>query len=154
MGCWFVRASRVLALARERDDPINIKGQPVLGEPKRFAVVSRDGRIAGFAEAVPFPIEATDKACKLSVVRDDPLAEVVAIRVSGFTPYEMLTVTGNTDGDNTVHSPTAAPDGTWQAIVGTKVFGQDSGVATIKVAGKDCSVSVSFKWGEGSEKLE
>jgi len=27
-------------------------------------------------------------------------------------------------------------------------------VAMIKVAGKGCSVSVSFKWGLGSEKLE
>ena len=53
------------------DDPINIKANAVLGEPKRFAVVSRDGRVAGFAEAVPFPIEATDKNCKLSVVRQD-----------------------------------------------------------------------------------
>ncbi len=136
------------------DDPINIKANAVRGEPKRFAVVSRDGRVAGFAEAVPFPIEATDKNCKLSVVRQEPQAEVVAVRASGFTPYEMLSVTGNLGADSAVHSPTAAPDGTWQAIVGTKVFGQDSGVATIKVAGKGCTVSVSFKWGPGSEKLE
>jgi hypothetical protein len=136
------------------DDPINIKANAMLGEAKRFAVVSRDGRVAGFTEAVPFPIEASNKNCKLSVVRGDPQATVVAVRVSGLTPYEMLSVTGNPGADNAVHSPTAAPDGTWQAVVGTKVFGQDSGVATIKVAGKDCSVSVSFKWGSGSEKLE
>lgn len=136
------------------DDPVNIKTNAVRGEPKRFAVVSRDGRIAAFTEAVPFPIEASDKNCKLSVVRQDPQATVVAVRASGFTPYEMLSVTGNLGGDNAVHSPTAAPDGTWQAIVGTKVFGQDSGVATIKVAGQGCAVAVSFKWGAGSEKAQ
>jgi hypothetical protein len=136
------------------DDPINIKANAMLGEAKRFGVVSRDGRVAGFAEAVPFPIEASDKNCKLSVVRGDPQATVVEVRVSGFTPYEMLSVTGNLGADSAVHSPTAAPDGTWQAIVGTKIFGQDSGVATIKVAGQSCSVSVSFKWGSDSEKLE
>ncbi len=47
------------------DDPINIKTTAVLGEPRRFAVVSTDARVAGFAEAVPFPIEASDKSCKL-----------------------------------------------------------------------------------------
>lgn len=136
------------------DDPINIKATAALGEPKRFAVVSRDGRVAAFTEAVPFPIEASDKNCKLSVVRAAPLAEDVAVRASGFTPYEMLTVTGNLGPDNTVHSPTAAPDGTWQAIVGTKAFGQDSGVAKISVSGKSCSVAVSFPWGEGSGKAQ
>jgi hypothetical protein len=136
------------------DDPINIKANAMLGEAKRFGVVSRDGRVAGFAEALPFPIEASDKNCKLSAVRADPQATVVEVRVSGFTPYEMLSVTGNLGADSAVHSPTAEPGGTWQAIVGTKVFGQDSGVATIKVAGQSCSVSVSFKWGSDSEKLE
>ncbi len=136
------------------DDPINIQGLAMLGEPKRFAVVARDGRVAGFAADVPFPIEATDKKCKLWVVRETPLGDEVAIRASGFTPYEMLKVTGSTGSDNTVHSPTAAPDGSWQAIVGTKAFGQVAGRATIKVAGQGCTVSVSFPWGEGSEKQQ
>jgi hypothetical protein len=136
------------------DDPINVKANAALGEPKRFAVVSRDGRVAGFAEAVPFPIEASDKGCKLSVVRQDPQAEVVAVRATGFIPYEMLSVTGTLGGDNAVHSPTVQPDGTWQAMVGTKVFGQTAGVADIKVAGKDCAVAVRFKWGADSGQLQ
>ncbi len=132
------------------DDPINIKAYAALGELKRFGVVSRDGRIAGFAEAVPFPIEGADKKCKLSVIRRTPLADVVEVRASGFTPYEMLTVTGNLGPENTVHSPTTEPNGTWQAVMGIKPPGQESGMATIKVAGKGCTVAVSFKWGEGS----
>jgi hypothetical protein len=134
------------------DDPINIQAKAALGEPKRFAVVSRDGRVAGFAEAVPFPIDATDKNCVLSVVLQAPLAAVVRVSASGFTPYEMLSVSGNLGADSSVHSPTAAPDGSWHAIMGTKGFGQDSGKASIKVAGKNCTVAVSFPWGEGSGK--
>lgn len=136
------------------DDPINIKAYATLGEPKRFGVVSRDGRVAAFAEAVPFPIEATDKTCKLSVMRQTPLADVVEVRASGFTPYEMLTVTGNLGPENTVHSPTTEPNGTWQAVMGIKPPGQESGMATIKVAGKGCAVAVSFPWGEGSGKAQ
>ncbi|MGA2371221.1 MAG: hypothetical protein ACLPPV_23120 [Candidatus Korobacteraceae bacterium] len=136
------------------DDPINIKTKAVLGEPKRFAVVSTDGRVAGFAEAVPFPIEASDKNCKLSVVRQSALADDVIVRASGFTPYEMLTVKMNSGPEGTTHSPTASPDGDWLAVIGTKVAGQSSGVANIQVSGHGCSVSVSFAWGEGSAKQQ
>ena len=122
--------------------------------PGALRVVSTDARVAGFAEAVPFPIEASDKSCKLSVVRQSPLAEVVAVRASGFTPYEMLSVTTNSSADDSTHSPTALPDGTWQAIIGTKVPGQVSGVANIQVSGHGCRVSVSFPWGEGSTKQQ
>ncbi len=136
------------------DDPVNIKATAVLGEPKRFGVVSTDGRVAGFAEAVPFPIEASDKNCKLSVVRESALADVVALHASGFTPYEMLTVKTNLSPDDATHSPTASPDGTWQAMIGTKIPGQSSGVANIQVFGHGCSVAVSFAWGEGSARQQ
>ncbi len=39
------------------DDPVNIKATARPGESKRVAVVSPDGNIAGFAEAVPFPFQ-------------------------------------------------------------------------------------------------
>jgi hypothetical protein len=39
------------------DDPVNIQATAQPGEAKRLAVVSPDGRIAGFAEAVPFPVQ-------------------------------------------------------------------------------------------------
>ncbi|HEY1732405.1 MAG TPA: hypothetical protein VGG15_11680 [Terriglobales bacterium] len=134
------------------DDPVNIKTTAVLGEPKRFAVVSDDGKIAGFAEAVPFPIEATNKSCKLSVVRESPLAETVLVRATGFVPYEMLNISAHLGGEDTVHSPTTSADGTWQAIIGVKAPGKDSGTASIKVSGQQCSVSLTFNWGEGSAK--
>ena len=134
------------------DDPINIKTTAVLGEPKRFAVISDDGKVAGFAEAVPFPIEASNKGCKISVVRQSPLAELVLVRATGFVPYEMLNVSGHVGGLDSIHSPTVSPDGAWQALIGTKTPGQDSGTATIKVSGQQCSVSVSFSWGEGTAK--
>jgi hypothetical protein len=134
------------------DDPVNIKTTAVPGEPKRFAVVSNDGKVAGFAEAVPFPIEATNKKCKLSVVRETPLAETVMVRASGFVPFEMLDIISNVGGQDSTHSPTASPDGTWQAMIGTKTPGHDAGTAMIKVSGQQCSVQVSFPWGEGSAK--
>ena len=37
------------------NDPVNIQATAQPGEMKRVAVVSPDGKIAGFADAVPFP---------------------------------------------------------------------------------------------------
>lgn len=136
------------------DDPINVKATAVLGEIKRFAVISSDGHIAGFAETVPFPIEAQDKNCKLSVIRADPLADTVAVRANGFTPYEMLDVKMKIGSQDSAHSPTASSDGSWQAMIGTKSPGQTSGTAMINVSDKSCSVSVNFDWGEGSNKQQ
>lgn len=133
------------------DDPINIKATAALGEPKRFAVISTDGKVAGFAEAVPFPIEAKDKSCKLSVVRQSPLAEVVAVRATGFAPAEMLTVKTNPASELPAHGPTAA-DGSWQAMINAKQPGATSGTASIQVSGKSCSVNLNFNWGEGSKQ--
>ena len=39
------------------NDAVNIKATAQPGESKRVAVVSPDGKIAGFAEAVPFPLQ-------------------------------------------------------------------------------------------------
>lgn len=39
------------------DDAVNIRATAQPGESKRVAVVSPDGKIAGFAEAIPFPVQ-------------------------------------------------------------------------------------------------
>ena len=134
------------------DDAINIQATASLGEPKRFAVISTDGKVAGFTEAVPFPLEAKDKSCGLSVVRQSRLAESVILRGSGFTPHETLTVQQTPAGNALSASPTVAGDGTWQEVVETKAPGQNSGTATIKASGKSCSVTLTFNWGEGSDQ--
>lgn len=136
------------------DDPINIKTTAFLGEPKRFGVVSKDGRIAAFTEAVPFPMEATDKKCKLSIVQQEPQSEVIAVRASGFVPYELLTVSLHVGGKDSTHSPTATSDGAWQAIIGLKTAKETAGTASIKVSGQGCSVALNVPWGEGSARQQ
>jgi len=39
------------------DDPVNMQATAKPGESKRVAVISPDGKVAGFAEALPFPIQ-------------------------------------------------------------------------------------------------
>lgn len=135
-----------------KDDPVNIKAAATRGEAIRLGVVSNDGKTAAFAEAVPFPIEAADKNCKVSVVRQSVLADTVQVRASGFTPYELLTVTTLPNGSS--QGPTVSAQGTWTGTAHTEVSGQTGGTATVKVSGHGCSVSVSFAWGEGSDHRE
>lgn len=136
------------------DDPINIKATAMLGEPKRFGVISTDGKIAGFAEAVPFPVEAKDKNCKLSVVRLTQLADSLDVRGSGFIPHETLTVKESFSGRDLVKNPTVAADGTWHETVAVREPGWDSGTAAFNAAGKACSVNITFHWGNGSNQQQ
>jgi hypothetical protein len=135
-----------------KDDPVNIKAAATLGEPLRFGVVSADGKTMAFTEAVPFPIQASDKVCKVSVVRQSTLADVVEVRASGFTPYEMMTVTVPTNGST--QGPTATAQGTWQGTLHVDVRGETAGTAMVKISGHDCTVQVSFKWGQGNDQRQ
>jgi len=134
------------------DDPINIKTTAVPGEMKRIAVVSEDGKIVAFADAVPFPIEASDKGCKLSVVRMSALAHTSIARAIGLKPNQALTVTTRYGDEGTTTKPHAGPNGTWQEIVAAQGTKQPSGKALISVSDGTCKVSVTFDYGLGSNK--
>jgi hypothetical protein len=134
------------------DDPINIQATAALGEMKRMAVVSSDSKIAGFAEAVPFPIEAYDKNCKLTVTRQSVLAEVVVARASGLKPNQPLTVTTRYGEEGATTKSTVNPDGTWTETVGNQGTRAPSGKALISVSDTVCIVSVTFPYGQGSDQ--
>jgi hypothetical protein len=134
------------------DDPINLKATASLGEEKRMAVVSQDGKIAGFADAVPFPIEAKDKSCTLSVVRMSPLANVVLARATGLKPNQTLAVSKHYGYESASEKPAAGPDGTWESLINTENAMQPKGKASISVSDGNCTVSVTFDYGPGSNK--
>lgn len=134
------------------DDPVNLKITASLGEEKRMAVISEDGKIAGFADAVPFPIEATDRGCKLSVVRMSPLADVVLATASGLKANQTFTVSKRYGYEGASEKETARPDGTWESLINTQVTMQPKGKALISISDGSCTVSVTFDYGPGSNK--
>jgi hypothetical protein len=136
------------------DDPVNIRTTASLGEEKRMAVLSEDGKIAGFADAVPFPITATDKSCTLSVVRMSPLADIVLARASGLKANQTLTVSKRYGYEGASGKETSGPDGTWERLINTQVTMQPKGKASISVSDGNCTVSVTFDYGPGSNKLQ
>jgi len=134
------------------DDPINLKTAASLGEEKRMAVVSEDGKIAGFADAIPFPIAATDKSCQLSVVRMSPLANVVLASASGLKPNQTVTVSKRYGYDGGSAKYTAGPDGRWESLITTEPTMQPKGKASISVSDGNCTLLVTFDYGPGSDK--
>jgi len=134
------------------DDPVNIKTTAAMGEEKQMAVVSEDGKTAGYVDVVPFPLETANKGCKLSVTRVSPLADVVMARASGLKPDQMIVVTRRYGHDHMSARYTSRADGTWQEIVSAQNTYQPSGKAEISLSGADCEVSVTFDYGPGSNK--
>jgi len=134
------------------DDPVNLKTTASLGEEKRMAVVSEDGKIAGFADAIPFPIAATDNRCKLSVVRMSPLADVVLASASGLKPNQALIISKRYGYESASEKETAGSDGAWESLISTQAAMQPKGKASISVSDGSCTVSVTFDYGPGSNK--
>src|SRR5271166_5826151 len=121
------------------DDPINIKAQAASGEAKRMAVVSSDGKIAGFAEAIPFPIEASDKSCKLSVVRMGGSSDAVTVRLAGFTANEQITLRTLTDREESAVDKSADQQGNWTGVVKLPSKGQSkASISVTPVTGQNC----------------
>jgi hypothetical protein len=136
------------------DDPINIKATAILGEMKRMAIVSDDGKIAAYVDAVPFPIESSDKTCKLSVTRVSALADRVFARASGLQANAPLTVTTRYGEQVASSKASAGPNGAWQEVVTAPVAKQPSGKAGISVSDAVCTVAVTFDYGPGSDKSQ
>jgi len=133
------------------DDPINMKAQAAQGEAKRLAVVSSDGKIAGFAEAIPFPIEASDRSCRLSVVRMGGSSDAVTVRLAGFTANEQITLRTLTDREESAVDKSADQQGNWTGVVKLPSKGQSkASISVTPVTGQNCKVAVSFDWGPGS----
>jgi hypothetical protein len=134
------------------DDPVNIRTTAAPGEEKRMAVVSSDGKVAGFADAVPFPIEAFDKNCKLIVTRMSRLAETVSVRASGLKPGQPLTISTRYGEESATRNSTSNPDGTWTQVVTAPTAKAPTGKALISVSDTFCNVSVTFSYGQGSDQ--
>ncbi len=134
------------------DDPINIKTTAVLGEMKRMAVASEDGKIVGFLDTVPFPIENSNKGCKLSVVRFSALADTVMARATGLQASAPLSVTTRYGSEGATTKADSGPDGSWTQVVLAQGTKQPIGKALISVSDGACNVAVTFDYGPGSNR--
>jgi len=118
------------------------------GEIFRHALVSADQKARIFFSIVPDPILASDRACSLEVVRLSPNFELVLVRGKGFQPGEDLRF--HTQSYQEVHDLPAKADakGEFQAQLTPSVKGRVAGTTDVTVAGKACTPTISFNWGQ------
>jgi len=130
---------------KKLDDPIEFIALPLKGEPSRFAFVSSDIKIG--IVIVPDPVEATDNACTIRLVRLTKAFDLAFLTGTGYPP--------NTD----VHYKVFSPDMTSNLVIradssGTIRVGvvpfpgkKKQGTATVKIAEATCSPEASWEWG-------
>jgi len=125
---------------------IDVAVKAAQGEPVRFILRSQDWKTMIGGTLVPFPIEATDKNCKMSALLGQPDGSSDLFYVDGLPP-------------NTVQM---AQNGTQQKKIYTdakghasffdspQAKGAGSGTLTETVHANGCTVSVSVPWSKGA----
>lgn len=136
------------------EDPIDLKVFAGKGEPKKIALTSDDGQLHVFAQAVPFPMEASDGPCRMSAVMEGPAYEGVAVFVTGLQPKEELLVDIQSESESAQNKAIATDGGTYNSLIFPFVKGKPSGKCAFRVTGKSCKVGIAFPWGEGSYQLQ
>lgn len=114
------------------------------GQALKVALMTADKSIMVFAKVIPIPIEATDNRCHLSVELLSFDGNNFEIAGEGFGSKETLAII-NAIGK---YEETANDDGTYgPTVYWPAVVGEESGLASYQVIGKNCNVSVEFELG-------
>jgi hypothetical protein len=120
------------------------------GEPLRFVLRSADNKVLAPGTLVPFPIQSTDKGCKLSAMLASPDGEAILISGEGFPPNTEVWVQGNSAGELKQSQKPVDAAGRVEFVELPYVLGKDAGTLNDTIATKDCTVSVNIPWGKGT----
>jgi hypothetical protein len=136
------------------DDPIELVVLAAKGEPKRFALISEDGKHKAFASIVPFPITAHDHGCSLSAILGMRDAELVLLRATGFNPAVQIEIQYSSEGEHKTIIAKTTEEGSHDQVILPFVRGKVEGTATISVNAAMCRPALSFEWGTGTYHLQ
>lgn len=151
--------------------PVEIAVTAAPGEAIRVALMSEDRKHGAANNAVPFPVENTDKGCNLEVILGMKDAALVLIEGAGFPPNAPLKLDVVTGANTRELHPRSAANGQIVVPLLAGAKGQTSGQTTVRFAGvnhtpslkapttppvpdPECAPAISFPWGAGSYKTE
>lgn len=120
------------------------------GEPLRLMLRSGDNKVLIPGTLVPFPIEATDKSCKLSAMLATPDGEAILIEGEGFQPNSQVWLQSNSAGEQRQSQKPVDSNGRVQFVDLPYVAGKDAGMLNDTISTKNCTVSVIIPWGKGT----
>ncbi|HEX3472571.1 MAG TPA: hypothetical protein VHT28_15430, partial [Silvibacterium sp.] len=134
--------------------PVEVTTVAAKGEAVRVALVAEDKKGGAAASAIPFPLAAEDRGCKLQVVLGSKDAEMVLIEGDGLKQGEPFTMGSETFGVK--GTLTAKPDAQGHLVTALTPYvqGHDSGDTVLFYQSDTCTPTLSFHWGKGSYKAE
>jgi len=124
--------------------------QAANGEPIRFALRSKDSKVIASGTLIPYPIESSDKGCRLSALLSAPEANIVLVTAEGFAPNTDLVVKGDSAGELKESKHKTDANGHVQFAELPYVVGKEAGVVAVSIETPGCSVSIQVPWGKGS----
>lgn len=140
--------------AMQVNAPLEVTTTAAKGEAVRVALVSEDKKSGAAASAVPFPLAADDKGCKLQVLLGSKDAELVLIIGEGFKASESSTMGSETFGVKGTLGAKPDAQGHFATAMTPYLQGHDSGDTVIFYQSASCTPTLSFHWGKGSYKAE
>ena len=126
------------------------------GESKMYALISTDETVKAFARIVPFPIEAKEGSCRLSVELIENRGDLFGILAEGFEPDEEIT-TVSKFGDQVIDEgklKVPSEEGKFLIFLLPSVIGGRSGPASFTASGKSCNLTVNYEWGPPALKKQ
>jgi hypothetical protein len=124
--------------------------QAANGEPVRFVLRSKGSKMIIPGTLIPYPIESSDKGCKLSALLSAPEATIVLISADGFPPNTDLVVHGDSAGELKESKHKTDGNGHVEFAELPYVVGKETGMLALTTQSTDCSVTVQIPWGKGS----
>ena len=124
------------------------------GEPMDYAIVSTDGAVRAYARGYPFPIQAQDGKCMLTVEMENSIFTSFVIRGAGFGPNEKVATSSSFGGEAAIGTQQTSPQGEFAVPLRAEMPGKNSGSATFTATGNSCHPSVSYDWGKAATKVQ
>lgn len=134
--------------------PISITATAAKGEPIRVALVAADRKHGAAVTMVPFPIEATDRGCKISVILGAKDAELVLVEGEGFHNDPKYTLGTESYGEKHPLNVKVSEKGRFVAAVTPWAPHHDVGDTVVYYQSSTCTPTVSLHWGKNSYKPE
>jgi hypothetical protein len=131
-------------------DEYDLSVQVAKGEPVRFLLVANDLSLQVPGTVVPFPIEASNRKCRLELRLGMPDGEAVLVYADGLpaktdVPFEATSGSVMKPGKLSTNAKGHAA-----TVDFPFVAGQEAGILDVKIATKGCSVSAEIAWGKGT----
>ncbi len=123
-------------------------------EPLDYLMVSLDGTVRAYARAYPFPIQAKDGKCTLTVELENTKFTSFVIRGAGFEPDEKVMTSSSFGNDATAGTELASSQGEFAAPVHADLPGKNSGSATFAATGHSCHPTVTYEWGKAAKEVQ